>query len=480
MPRTNYDRTHPRQQQQTTNKIRWHHGRQWSSNTCMPLVVCKRISNTTTSTRKWTTITNSDQQWDQTLRIQVVYMHNVEGQAIVIPFYVCDVHQPIVSVSRLEEQGFVLTFNEEQRQITHPKGFNTTLIKDQSLYYLRTTVIPIPANYQLQIQQTAEGTIAMIAPTTLTPQGPEPILGGNNDFWTYNNEGYLVRVHKTRRKALFLPYKTCPIPVDKLENYRRTIVRRPDKNNEDFEEQFQSMSNKQQKRVLQGTSLDRRNLVQVEAWHNGANNSNNSCSKEGRQADNRWQTRSYKHFKQSTSRQEANNVYTNTQVYNKGSSKHTTTTYKQVNIIASTINNGQYRRLLDTRRTHVEASAHTTTQWAVHTTADTIWTWHYKAQTWSSYIHVSTRWNKDDKVWWSMDITSKKNDRQDMDRFNKLWRTNNIQRWIHHRWRGQSTSSIARKRHQDITTAYRTRAQRTQFDTSTLSIMVLNMCGEQG
>ena len=158
-----------------------------------------------------------------------VYMRNVEGQAIVIPFYVCDVHQPIVSVSRLEEQGFVLTFNEEQRRITHPKGFNTTLIKDQSLYYLRTTVIPIPANYQLQIQHTPEGTIAMIAPTTLTPQGPEPILDGNNDFWTYNNEGYLVRVHKTRRKALFLPYKTCPIPVDKLENYRRTIVRRPNK-----------------------------------------------------------------------------------------------------------------------------------------------------------------------------------------------------------------------------------------------------------
>ena len=45
---------------------------------------------------------------------------------------------------------------------------------------------------------------------------------------------------------------TVPIPVDKLENYRRTIVRRPNKNNEDFEEQFQSLSNKQQKRVLQG------------------------------------------------------------------------------------------------------------------------------------------------------------------------------------------------------------------------------------
>ena len=37
-----------------------------------------------------------------------------------------------------------------------------------------------------------------------------------------------------------------------MENYRRTIVRRPDKNNEDFEEQFQDLSQQQQKRVLQG------------------------------------------------------------------------------------------------------------------------------------------------------------------------------------------------------------------------------------
>ena len=108
----------------------------------------------------------------------------------------------------------------------------------------------------------------MIAHTTLTTQGPEPILGGNNDFWAYSNEGYLLRVHRTKRKALFLPYKTCPVPTDNLENYRRTIVNRPDKNNEDlrtivnrpdknnedfdFEEHFQSISNQRQKRVLQG------------------------------------------------------------------------------------------------------------------------------------------------------------------------------------------------------------------------------------
>ena len=32
--------------------------------------------------------------------------------------------------------------------------------------------------------------------------------------------------------------RTCPIPVDKLENYRRTIVRRPNKNNEDLKNNF--------------------------------------------------------------------------------------------------------------------------------------------------------------------------------------------------------------------------------------------------
>ena len=53
-----------------------------------------------------------------------VYMRDAEAQPIVIPFYVCDVHPPLVSVSRIEEQGFILTFTEEKRLITHPKGFS--------------------------------------------------------------------------------------------------------------------------------------------------------------------------------------------------------------------------------------------------------------------------------------------------------------------------------------------------------------------
>ena len=180
MPRTKYDCTHPRQHFRTANNIRRHHGA--ATHVCPPWFAQEFPIQPLSADNgpQLRTVTNNE------IRLygyKWVYMHNVEGQASVIPFYVCDVHQPIVSVSRLEEQGLILPFNEQQRHITHPKGFSTTLIKQQSLYYLRTTVIPIPANYQLQIRQTSEGTIAMIAPTTLTPQGPEPILGGNNDFW---------------------------------------------------------------------------------------------------------------------------------------------------------------------------------------------------------------------------------------------------------------------------------------------------------
>ena len=50
-------------------------------------------------------------------------------------------------------------------------------------------------------------------------------------------------------------------------------------------------------------------MVQAEARHKSANN-NSSCNREERQADNRHQARSYELFKQTTRRQEADNIYT--------------------------------------------------------------------------------------------------------------------------------------------------------------------------
>lgn len=92
-------------------------------------------------------------------------------------------------------------------------------------------------------------------------------------------------------------------------------------------------------------------------------------------------------------------------------SKHTTGTYKQVNnSITSATHIWTNRSLQDTRRTHVDSSPHTTTRWILHTTTDTTWT-----RPWTqSLVHESTRWVQNDKVWWSMDITVAKTDRQDM------------------------------------------------------------------
>ena len=92
----------------------------------------------------------------------------------------------------------------------------------------------------------------MVAPTTLTRHRPQQVLGGNSDYWNYNNEGYLVRYHRNKRKALFVPGDNCPVPLETLSNYRRTIIRRTDGNNEDIVEQYRDLSKHEQRRVIQG------------------------------------------------------------------------------------------------------------------------------------------------------------------------------------------------------------------------------------
>ena len=183
--------------------------------------------------------------------VRWVYMQ-AQGQPIVIPFYVCEVRDPILSVTRLAEQGFDIRFNDNPT-MTHNKGFNVRLLQRSNLYYLQATIECLDANQQLQLQQTNEGIIAMIAPTTLTPEGPQQVLGGNNDYWGYNNEGYLVRYHRNPRKALFVPHdNNCPVPTARLANYRRTILKRQNGDNEDREDQYQTMDRRERQQVLKG------------------------------------------------------------------------------------------------------------------------------------------------------------------------------------------------------------------------------------
>ena len=50
-----------------------------------------------------------------------------------------------------------------------------------------------------------------------------------------------MRYHRNKRKALFVPQLNCPVPLEQLANYRRTVIRRPDGNNEVFTEQFKTL-----------------------------------------------------------------------------------------------------------------------------------------------------------------------------------------------------------------------------------------------
>ena len=177
-------------------------------------------------------------------------MTNVNKQQLVVPFFVCEVTQPILSVTRRAEQGFNIQLNETPA-VTHTKGFNSALVQRDGLYFMTTEFVHIPVNMQLEVHQTTQGTTAKITPVTLTPTGME-VLRNRNDLWTFNSQGYLVRLHRTQRNALFVPDQRCPVPTTRLENYRRTIVRRNKGNNENIEDAYQALDTKQQKRILEG------------------------------------------------------------------------------------------------------------------------------------------------------------------------------------------------------------------------------------
>ena len=179
-----------------------------------------------------------------------VYMINNNNQAIVIPFYVCDVAQPILSATRLAEQGFEVTLSE-QPTIRHTNGFESALKQQHGLYYLTVKAPGTPVNTRLDIAETEQGIEARISPVTMTPTGAKWVTH-NNDIWIYNSQGFLVRLHKRQRQATYVPDKQCPVPMDKLEDYRRTIAQRRDGTTEDFEEQLHSLQPTQARRTLEG------------------------------------------------------------------------------------------------------------------------------------------------------------------------------------------------------------------------------------
>jgi len=175
---------------------------------------------------------------------------NNKNQAIVIPFYVCDVAQPILSATRLAEQGFEITLSEHPT-VRHTNAFESALNQQHGLYYLTVKTTGTPVNTRLDIAETEQGIKATISPVTMTPTGAK-LVTHNNDIWIPNSQAFLVRLHKRQRQATYIPDKQCPVPLDKLEDYRRTIARRRDGTTEDFEEQLHSLQPTQARRTLDG------------------------------------------------------------------------------------------------------------------------------------------------------------------------------------------------------------------------------------
>ena len=100
----------------------------------------------------------------------------------------------------------------------------------------------------------------MIAPTTtLTPQGPAD-TGYAGDYWQFNTQGELVRVHRQHRKTLFTPSRTqCPAPAEQLEDYRKTTIRLKDGTTNTFEDKYQTTvaPNKAQPQMWKGETTFR-------------------------------------------------------------------------------------------------------------------------------------------------------------------------------------------------------------------------------
>ena len=93
----------------------------------------------------------------------------------------------------------------------------------------------------------------MIAPHKWTHQVQDH--SGNNDIWTMSNQGYIVRIHKRLRRALFTPFNNgCPINTDQLEGYRKTIIRQPGKEAIIIEDDYQQKEKKDQNRIIEGSA----------------------------------------------------------------------------------------------------------------------------------------------------------------------------------------------------------------------------------
>ena len=280
---------------------------------------------------------------------------------------------------------------------------------------------------RLEVNKTETGFTSHIAPVTITPTGME-IVRNRNDTWTFNTQGFLVRTHRTTRKALFVPDSRCPIPTDRLENYRRTIVYRQNGNNEDFEDKYQELNKSQQKRVLQGPTWT------GETWFRVQKGTILPGNRPPQPPAVPSQTLK---VPEATSTSASSAQQPLTRHTYKRPIEDTPQQHQQASTPATSIPHPK-----DVQPTSDywiregnmwKESTYSTTNGFVHTATNRRWTRRHKTYTTKKNPHQTYRWNKRTRSGRRLDNKETSNIRQRMDRINKLRRTSTVQGRVHNR-----------------------------------------------
>ena len=266
-----------RRQCRTNNRFNRHYGRQWSSYTCLPTMVCTRVSNTTTISRQRTTTTHSDQQWDQTLRIQVG-LHAHCWRATNCHTILC-----------------------VWRTSTHCISCKTWGTR---IYPCDYTSKGLQHNTHQATKPLLPSSNSCTSSTKLYIADPTDKWGNNSNDCTYNAHATRSRT-SSRRKQWLLDVQqwrisregtqdkeesAFPTLQDMSSSNRQVGKLQKDNSQQTWQEQWglwrtiSKPSTTPTEASSTRTSLDWGNLVQVESWYNSTNKDNNSCTtKAGRQ-----------------------------------------------------------------------------------------------------------------------------------------------------------------------------------------------------
>jgi hypothetical protein len=136
-----------------------------------------------------------------------------------IQFYVCDVHFPVISVSRLTSQGYVTHLEKKEMTLTAPTGEVIDIHCTGPTFYLEPTVLDYVENHFVHVCTAMKVQLAAV-----TLDSKKQVFY-HADRWKLDGQT-LVRLHKRPRKTLFVPTgtKDMPVTVEELAEQRLTEV----------------------------------------------------------------------------------------------------------------------------------------------------------------------------------------------------------------------------------------------------------------